>query len=621
MKKNLLTLAAALLLIGGNLAAQEPDVLFTDSFEEYTVGNFVASESNTAGHTWWTTWSNAPGSSEDALVANTYASDGTKSAHLTFNDDLVLLLGDEQNGIYDIEFDILVPQGKNGYFNILHHFAGGNSTWAMQCYLHLTNDGQNSTSAPGHGTIHAGGNAVADVPCVYDGWMHFRLHVDTDHNLAQYYYTLPDQEEEMACEWQWDLDSFGASVVGRKLAAIDFYPPENANSSEYYIDNISYTKTSGETFPVVTFSIDEVYKNFETADMDIVDFTISNEGTSIADYMGYIDFGEGDASSASQELGYYDENGEISVVGYTLEDGEESITVEAGAQYPASFYGGAVMGTRITKAKFYIGTNSEDFPLLANTPLIFRIYGPGLYNQPGELLAEKEIPASQLDFEWNEVTFDEPVVVSGFTFWVTATYVQNNGGYALAFDGMTNTGNGAFLRTKGQTFTNNADEEEPYGNILIGVTCAGNPVQGNWASLEPTEGSLMIDQSDVVLLSLNSIGLAEGTYTANMIFLTNDPDNEEVIIPITVVVGDDGVIESVNSEINVYPNPANGSFNINGINLSHAAIYNAVGQLVENVNLKNGVNNINLNVESGVYFISIFDNAGNNSVQRLVINK
>ena len=42
----------------------------------------------------------------------------------------------------------------------------------MQCYLHLTNDGQNSTSAPGQGTIHAGSNGTATLTNVaYDEWI------------------------------------------------------------------------------------------------------------------------------------------------------------------------------------------------------------------------------------------------------------------------------------------------------------------------------------------------------------------------------------------------------------------------------------------------------------------
>jgi hypothetical protein len=60
---------------------------------------------------------------------------------------------------------------------------------------------------------------------------------------------------------------------------------------------------------------------------------------------------------------------------------------------------------------------------------------------------------------------------------------------------------------------------------------------------------------------------------------------------------------------------------LEGENLSHVAIYNVAGQLVRVVKLDNMVNNINMDVEAGVYFFSIYDNNGNNSVQRVVITK
>ncbi len=625
MKKHLLTLAAAMLLAGGNLVAQEPKVLFTDSFEEYTVGNNLAVEAVAAGNTWWSTWSNSPGSPQDGEIIDSYASDGEKAAMFTYGNDQVLLLGDEQNGIYDIEFDILVPEGHNGYFNILHNFAGGNSTWAMQCYLHLTNDGSNSTPAPGHGTIHAGSKNTADVSCVYDAWMHFRLHVDTDNDLARYYYTAPGEEEVMVCEWQWSLESFGNGIVGRKLAAIDFFPPENTSTSTFFVDNIVYTKTSGETAPSINFNIEEVVKDLPVNEIDIIDFEANNDGTSIADYVAYIDFGEGEESAQEQILNYYtfDETN-ISVVSYNTHE-EESIIIEAGAMFPVSFYGGAIMGTKITKAKIFIGTASssgDTMPIMENEPIVFRIYGPGLYNQPGELLAEKELPYNQAVInDWNEVTFDEPIIVRGFNFWATAEFVQKKNMFPLSFDNGEPNTNGAYVRTNGGgNFESLADGDNTYGNILIDVTCQGKPIQGSWAYLNKTEGSIMAGQSDVMILSLNSIGLTPNTtYTANMVFTTNDPENEEVIIPIFLYVGYDGVIEPVKTVTSLYPNPTNGNFHIKGENLDRAAIYNTVGQLVKEVNLKNGVNNIELNVESGVYFVSIFDNNGNNSVDRLVI--
>ena len=207
-----------------------PDALLLEPFEEYTVGNQIAAEAIAAGHNWWTTWSNEPGGSEDGLVAY-YG--GSQCGLISGTTDNVLLLGDIDNGIYDLEFDVLVPEGKNGYFNILHHFDGGNSSWAMQAYLHLTNDGQTSESAPGSGTVHAGSNSTCVLPCVYDEWMHFRTRVNTNNDIAELYFN-----ETLMCSWQWSLDSFGADTVSTTIAAMDFFAPMTDGSSEFYIDNI-----------------------------------------------------------------------------------------------------------------------------------------------------------------------------------------------------------------------------------------------------------------------------------------------------------------------------------------------------------------------------------------------
>ena len=229
-------------LSGMTKAQQGVETFIIDTFEDYTVGNKIAQEAIANGHDWWSTWSNIPGSAEDGLVADY---NGTKCGHLTFGNDQILLLGDKQEGAYDLEFDILVPEGKNGYFNIMHHYAGTSSTWAMQCYLHMTADYYSETMAPGHGTVHAGSVATADVPGVYDAWMHFRLNVDIDSDIARYYYTAPGEDEVLICEWQWSLDSFGNEIVGEGISAMNFYPPNNTATSDYYIDNVKFTKASG----------------------------------------------------------------------------------------------------------------------------------------------------------------------------------------------------------------------------------------------------------------------------------------------------------------------------------------------------------------------------------------
>ena len=60
----------------------------------------------------WTTWSNAPGGSEDGVFG---MAGGTMACHFTYGNDQVVMLGDHSTGVYDLEFDAYVPNGKNGY--------------------------------------------------------------------------------------------------------------------------------------------------------------------------------------------------------------------------------------------------------------------------------------------------------------------------------------------------------------------------------------------------------------------------------------------------------------------------------------------------------------------------
>ena len=235
MKKVSLLMLVAMFLLVGNLRAQDVEVLIEDNFEAYTVGNKIAVEGAAAGNDWWTTWGQVPGGSEDGVVAE-YG--GSKCGYLTYGNDQVLKLGGTSSGVYDLEFDILIPSGKNGYFNILHEFDGMGSTWALESHLHMSSA---TVEAPGAGAVEAGGEN-ATIVCIYDDWMHFRLHVDTDADVAQYYYTLPGQDEELVLEWQWSLDAQG-QPASRKLDAMDFFTPLNAAKSEYYLDNFKCTRT------------------------------------------------------------------------------------------------------------------------------------------------------------------------------------------------------------------------------------------------------------------------------------------------------------------------------------------------------------------------------------------
>ena len=100
-------------------------------------------------------------------------------------------------------------------------------------------------------------------------------------------------------------------------------------------------------------------------------------------------------------------------------------------------------------------------------------------------------------------------------------------------------------------------------------------------------------------------------------FVQNDDDDGEdnfyhvVKVHMDYILDTDENYMTVAPMINVYPNPAKGSFNVMLNNESNVNIYNAVGQLVKTYN---NVTELNVNLEAGVYFV----NAGNQTVKVVV---
>jgi len=579
-------------------------VLILEPFEEYTVGNHIATEGAEAGHDWWTTWSNAPGGAEDGVVAE-YG--GSKCGYLTYGNDQVLLLGDEENGVYDLEFDILVPQGKNGYFNILHHFAGSNSKWALESYLHMSGSGNHS---PGTCMLNVAGQNIQGPTVVYDAWMHFRLHVNTDMDVAEYYYTAPNSEEELVYTWQWSLDTQG-TYYGRKMAAMDFFPPQDAAHSEYYLDNFSYTKIGGASAPHITYTPDAVEASLGANDMDMKTIVLENTGNSIADWSGYLEFEQGAPSTQTTELKLHNGND-----GNQIGSNDSEFLREIGVSFRASSYAASAMGMSINSIKYFVNSSYQS----ADGHYTFRVYGQGTNGQPGEKLAEKTLTSS-VSGGWIEAQLDEPVYLTGQTTWVTVEMLQAAGQFPLTMDdgfyGEVQDGN--WISTSGGAFSHCYSQGSFEGAWLITAVCSGTLVPATWVTLDKQEGSIMGGQSETLTLLFNSINMEDGTYNTMLHLFTNDADLPTIEIPLTLMIDGTDVAEAENKGIQVYPNPATTNVIVKGENLTHVAIYNVAGQLVNLVKLNAVENNVNLNMGSGVYFFSIYDKDGNNTVQRVVV--
>ena len=570
------------------------EVVLEDDFEEYTEGNKIAAEAIAAGHDWWTTWSNAPGGAEDGVVASF---EGTKCGHLTYGNDQVLLLGDATSGTYTLGFDMYIPNGKDAYNNVLHIFNGSGSEWATEVWYKTSDNGT---------SIKAGG-VTTNFDCPFDSWFTVKYVVDLDNDEATFYV-----DDEEIYTWQYSLQADG-TAGSRQLAAMDFYPPTSNAVSEYYIDDVYAYKLGGVSAPVLSVTPESIAVELQEDDFTTVDITIENSGNSIGDWNAYIDFGHGEGGSQTSELAYHD--GEATS-GIGSSGGP--YTREMAIRLPATAYAGAAMGMKITSAKFQVGAQykSED------NNYIFRIYGQGANNQPGELLAEKTVVSSELGV-WLTATFDEDVYLDGQTIWVTVELLQTAGEYPLTMDGghYGAEGDGNWLSTQGGSFDHCYSAGDFEGAWLITVNCEGQLIPGTWATLSQEMGSIPGGQSETITLALNSIGLSEEYYNANLIINTNDEELPHVEIPVTLHYDPLDVEENVMQLANVYPNPATSMVKVEGQDLNSVAIYNVAGQLVRVVKLDSVSTTINMDVEAGVYFFSVYDNNGRNSVQRIVIVK
>ena len=507
--------------------AQIQSILLSESFDDYTVGNKIAYEALAAGHDYWTTWSNAPGGSEDGIV---YDYDENKCGHYVFGNDQVLLLGGYETGAYDLEFDILLPDGKNGFFNILHDFSGSGSTWALQVYLGAIHDGNSITNSYGHGSIHAGSSNTADLPCVYDEWMHFRIRIDTDNDIASFFYSseITYHEEQNLCQWQWSLDSYGNNNVGRKLDAMNFYPPQSASNSEFYLDNIILTNISGDTSPELTVTPNSINALLGKNETEAIDITIENNGNSIGEWIGWVDFGEG--MNGYHLANLKNHNGQF---GQYL-GSSTACTREMGVRLPASSYYGSALGMKITSAQYYVGSMYQS----SDQNYTFRLYGQGFNNQPGDLLAEKTISyANTGTSSWITATFDEPVYLTGQTIWATVELSQAAGDYPMVMDngeyGEEQDGN--WLSTNGSIFYHSYSEFFG-GSWMITVNCQGTKIPGGWACLEKSIGAIMAGSSDTTSLTLRSNYMSPGEQSANIIIKTNDENNSNIQIPINLTI-------------------------------------------------------------------------------------
>ena len=199
-------------------------IIFTDDFEAYTVGDLVAENSDV-----WETWSGAAGGgADDAAVSDDYAKSAMNSMVINDggNDDMVLPLGNLTEGKYYVEFDVLVESGGfEGYYNFQKYEVPG-TEWAFDVYFYTD----------GTGEVDAAGS-TATFNYNQDEFNHMGHYFDLDADMAYVYVN-----GAMVYSWQYSLDQDGVASIAQ-LGGIDFYAwsdPEGDATGQSYIDDVVF---------------------------------------------------------------------------------------------------------------------------------------------------------------------------------------------------------------------------------------------------------------------------------------------------------------------------------------------------------------------------------------------
>ena len=196
---------------------------FTDDFDSYTAGQKLCPQSNGE----WTTWSNAPGGTEDVLVSSADAASGPNSLYFATSTqaggptDLVRNFGVLNTGQFEMDFNIKVEAGKAGYFNLQRNATIG-QVWAMDCFF---NDNGTIT------IVNQDGLTFTGPTYTQGGWFNFKLAINFNTN-----------------NWEVFIDYISVGSFANpinQIASIDIYPTDqNAPySCGYFIDDFHYEIT------------------------------------------------------------------------------------------------------------------------------------------------------------------------------------------------------------------------------------------------------------------------------------------------------------------------------------------------------------------------------------------
>ena len=119
-------------------------------------------------------------------------------------------------------------------------------------------------------------------------------------------------------------------------------------------------------------------------------------------------------------------------------------------------------------------------------------------------------------------------------------------------------------------------------------------------------GTIAVGENEDITLDFDATELDPNEYYAELVINNNDPDNPQMIVPVTLDVTV-GIHENDKLGVMIYPNPATDMVHVQSDGLIHSVeLLNLIGQRIELKQVEGESCQFNTsNLQSGIYIVKI----------------
>jgi hypothetical protein len=540
MKKILLFTCAMVLSWA---AFSQVTTLYSDDFESYNVGDYMA-ESNP---TWWTTWGNAPGTGEDGYISDNFASSPTKSLFIDPSDgqtDQILKLGNKTSGEFNVNWSIYVESGYQAYYNF-QHFQSPGTEWAFEIWFYNT----------GSGKLKVGG-VEYPFPFTAGTWFTVEHNINIDEDMASF--TVAGT---LIHSWPFHYEADGTGGT-HQLGGVDFWADDD--TYRVYVDDLSYDQLAASQDPVMVVTPESLDATSPQGYVTSLPLTISNEGVADLNFQISVIYPVPGVKNVSatleapsaptRSLGYHSEissDPDARPASYNPPPGDDFVLNYDGDNFsavgwssvPISPTVAAMFPTNLTLPHAGLWLTSVDVYINdPGTNFILKVWDMGNSYEPGTLLVTQ--PFSGASLSWNSITLDNPVYITGADIWVGYQFTQSaTETFIPGTDGGPANPNGDFIST-GLGWSHLSDNPDLNYNWNIRANLTGTPIE-HWLTVAPASATVPPGVAEPITVTFNAENLDLGTYTATLRIVSNDPENLLFDVPVTFEVTQGGTMNSV----------------------------------------------------------------------------